>query len=348
MLKSKEQGSVYYLESVSPATYAVSTHPLPGSLGGTPVIYGHAAFDGAGNLWLLAEWAGGPKQNLSFLVRYTPASGALTQFPDPGGCPAGGDIANDISHGLSTASDGSVWAACTDTSTDAYPFRLSPDGGATLAKIVNNAPPGTELNLAYQELPGSGPGWPLAAGAGGTMWGAAGGGEFVQLTAGGRETLTLVNNGIADIEILGNGTGTIETLATCIINNSTGEHSEQCVNDVQPDGTETTIARAPDYDGYNDSGFVHWAAMDKAGNVWVIMDHTSGGTGPQGQYYWEVSPGGATKTYPFTVPGDAQNVPIFQSTPPITPDGGLWTVDTGTGTGLGPNDGALIEIIPKS
>jgi hypothetical protein len=218
----------------------------------------------------------------------------------------------------------------------AYYYRVSPDGSITNVTIVSDAQPGTQLSLAIEQLPEAGHDGPLAVGPGGTMW-ALDQGDIIELTPGGQEILTL-DVGINDPnQLVSNGSGALDAIGTCYANDAQGEQTLQCVSRVNADGSETTIADLPNYDGYNNS-LVHWAVMDRAGNVWLILDTTQP---PVRQYYAEVSPGGAVKTFPFTVPGDTAPVPVSPALPVITPNGGLWTPDQ--------QDAGwkLVQVVPK-
>jgi serine/threonine protein kinase len=333
------------LQAVNPTTYAVSSYPLPSSLGGSAVTYsGAAAFDGAGHLWLGAGLADGQIEPAHILLRYTPGSGTLDRFAEDSGCATNPGSPDE----LFSASDGAVWDVCAANilGGGAFYFRLSPDGAITNVQIVNNAQPGSTLYLANEQLPSTGLLGPLAPGPGGTMWGIpgtfAGSSTFIQLAAGGQETQVEAPGPTIPIQLVGNGTtSTIESVGTCIVNDAQGEHDRQCVSVVNPDGTETEIAEVLDYDGYNDH-LVHWAVMDRSGDVWVIIVRTPAGQPPNGQYYLEVSPGGATKVFPFTVPGDSGWIPVSLAPPVITANGGLWTQDAASRY-----KGALVEVVPS-
>jgi len=223
----------------------------------------------------------------------------------------------------------------------AYYYRVSPDGTITNVQITNNAQPGTLLYLGYEELPQEGHDGPLAAGPGGTMW-ALDQGDFIELTPGGQEILTIGVGNNDPVQLVGNGTSAaIESVGSCITNDAQGEHNHQCVSTVNSDGSETLLAELPDYDGYNNY-LVHWAVMDQSGNVWLILDGKANGQASSGQYYVEVSPGGAVKVIPFTVPGDTGVVPVSQARPVLTSNGGLWVPDVQQDARW-----RLIQVVPK-
>ena len=174
----------------------------------------------------------------------------------------------------------------------------------------------------------------------GTMYGLSSN-DIVQFAASGQETLLLDDGKDDAIQLVGNGTGLLEADAVCNVNNAQGEQTRQCINKVNADGSETLLAYLPDYDGYN-TDQVHWAVMDSSGNVWMILD--TAGPPPVKQYYVEVSPGGAVKTFPFTVPGDTMPVPVSQASPVITANGGLWTADNQSDISTG---WEVIQVVPK-
>lgn len=332
-------GTVATLVATNATTYASTTYKLPATLNGDSVIYsGAAAFDGAGHLWLTAYLrTGSTGTTTAVLLRYTPGSGAIQQVAEDTECATGGSDAAEVYE----ANDGAVWVACpAGNGSGGYDYyRMTPAGGITTMTIDNTAQPGTLLYLAYQELPDAGTG-PLVQGPAGSMYGLSST-DVVQFTPSGQETMVIDDGKDDPFQLVGNGTGLLDTVAVCDVNNAQGEKSEQCINKVNADGSETLIADLPDYDGYN-TELVHWAVMDPSGNVWMILDTT--GPAPVKQYYAEVSPGGAVKTFPFTVPGDTMPVPVSQASPVITPKGGLWSADNQSDT---TSRWEVIQIVPK-
>ncbi len=331
-------GTIATLVATNATTFATTTYKLPATLNGDSVIYsGAAAFDGAGHLWLTAYLRDDSTgTTTAVLLQYTPGGGAIQQVAEDSECATGGSDAAEVYE----ANDGAVWVACpANGDGGGYDYyRMTPGGGITTMTIDNNAQPGTLLYLAYEELPEEGTG-PLVQGPAGSMYGLSST-DIVEFTASGQETLAIDDAKDDPIQLVGNGTGLLEAVAVCDVNTAQGEQSEQCINKVNADGSETLIADLPNYDGYN-TELVHWAVMDSSGNVWMILDTT--GPAPVKQYYVEVSPGGATKIFPFTVPGDSGTVPVAQAPPVITPDGGLWTADAAS-----QYPGALVEIVPNT
>jgi hypothetical protein len=332
------------LVATNTTTYATTTYPLPDTLSGATVLYtGAAAFDGAGHLWLTADLRTGSAsapQTTAVLLRYTPGSGTVQQFSEDSGCATNNP---GSASELYTASDGSVWVVCAANilGGGAYYYRVSADGTITNVQLADNAQPGTLLSLGYEELPGEGHDGPLAEGPGGTMW-SLDQGDFIELTPGGQEILTIGLNNIDPVQLVDNGTAQLESIGVCDTNDAQGEQSHQCASKVNSDGSETTLAELPDYDGYNNY-LVHWAVMDQSGNVWLILDGKANGQAPSGQYYVEVSPGGAVKVIPFTVPGDAGVVvPVSQARPVLTSNGGLWVPDVQQDARW-----RLIQVVPK-
>ncbi|HXL91490.1 MAG TPA: hypothetical protein VN969_21290, partial [Streptosporangiaceae bacterium] len=332
-------GTIATLVATNATTYATTTYKLPATLNGDSVIYsGAAAFDGAGHLWLTAYLrTDSTGTTTAVLLQYTPGSGAIQQVAEDSECATGGSDAAEVYE----ANDGAVWVSCPASGgSSGYDYyRMTPGGGITAMTIDNNAQPGTLLYLAYEELPEGSTG-PLVQGPAGSMYGLSST-DIVQFTASGQETMVIDDGKDDPFQLVGNGTGLLETVATCDVNNAQGEQSEQCINKVNADGSETLIADLPDYDGYN-TELVHWAVMDSSGNIWMILDTT--GPPPVKQHYVEVSPGGAVKTFPFTVPGDTTPVPVSQASPVIMPNGGLWSADDQSDT---TSRWEVIQIVPK-
>jgi len=330
-------GTIATLVATNATTYATTTYKLPATLNGDNVIYsGAAAFDGSGHLWLTAYLrTGSTGTTTAVLLQYTPGSGAIQQVAEDSECATGGSDAAEVYE----ANDGAVWVACPANGGGYDYYRMTPGGGITTMTIDNNAQPGTQLSLAYEQLPEVGTG-PLVQGPAGSMYGLSST-DIVQFTASGQETMVIDDGKDDPFQLVGNGTGLLEAVAACDVNNAQGEQSEQCINKVNADGSETLIADLPDYDGYN-TELVHWAVMDSSGNVWMILDTT--GPAPVKQSYVEVSPGGAVKTFPFTVPSDTMPVPVSQASPVITPNGGLWSADDQNDT---TSRWEVIQIVPK-
>lgn len=335
-------GTNVTLTATSPTSYAATTYKLPATLGGATVFYaGGAAFDSAGHLWLTADLRTGNPASPTYdqvLLQYTAGSGAVQQFAEDSSCAR---ASSDDSTELYEANDGAVWVVCNANFAGggAVFYRMTPGGGITTMTIVNNSTPGSLLAVAYTELPFSGSG-PLVQGPGGTMYALDDDG-IVQLTPGGQETLAIDDKDDEPVQLAGNGSGLLEAVSVCDVTDASGEQSKQCVSKVNTDGSETTIAYLPYYDGYNDF-LVHWAVMSSSGNLWLILD--TPGPPPIKQYYVEVSPGGAVTTFPFTVPGDTVPVQVSQAPPVITPNGGLWTPDDQDAVSA---TWSLIQIVPK-
>ena len=71
MVEASQATGQPMLAAVNPASYAVSTYPLPASLGALSLRYtGAEAFDNVGQLWLGAEAAPAGQQPTGMLVRY--------------------------------------------------------------------------------------------------------------------------------------------------------------------------------------------------------------------------------------------------------------------------------------
>ncbi len=342
------------LAAVNPVSYAVSTYQLPASLGGLSVRYtGAEAFDALGQLWLGAKSAPAGRQPTGILVRYTPAAGAVAQFPLGGNC--SDDPAKPPAQ-LYPASDGGVWIECAASQDSAATFiaRLDKNAVFTVPAIMNTLNRnllGTPLGDEIAGLPQAAIG-PLAPDAAGGMWGATTGGViqftaagaeiFIQAGPGAIELQTQVPDSVGPLQLTGNGaSGNIAGLGECSAAGPPPGQAQECAVEVDPSGDLTVLAAAPDNDGGAGSATVHPASMDASGDVWFIVDGTAGGRAPQGQYFFEANPGGGSRIIPFSVPGDALPVPVAQA-PVITMNGAVWTVDPESGPGT------LVEVVPTN
>ncbi len=340
------------LAAVNPTTYAVSTYPLPASLGALSLRYtGAEAFDNVGQLWLGAEAAPAGQQPTGMLVRYLLSTGAITHFSLVGTC--SDDPAAQPAQ-LSTASDGGVWVECPSPDSVATSIvRLQRDGEFIrpyLVNTLNRAMLGTSLFGEIANLPRAKIG-PLAPVVGGVMWGMTAGG-FVQITATGAETFTATSPDTTELvtqaflraqpfQLAGNSQSlTVGGVGECRPLSAPASQAQECAVSVDPFGGQTMLAAAPDDDGHAGNTSVHPAGMDASGDLWFIVDGTAGGQAPGGQYFFEVTSGGGTRIIPFSVPGGALPVPVVQA-PVITQDGAVWTVDPGAGPG------ALVEVRPR-
>jgi hypothetical protein len=117
---------------------------------------------------------------------------------------------------------------------------MAPGGGITTMTIDNTAQPGTQLSVAYEQLPEVGTG-PLVQGPAGSMYGLSST-DIVQFTAGGQETMVIDDGKDDPFQLVGNGTGLLEALAACDVNNAQGEQSELRINKVNahPEADELT------------------------------------------------------------------------------------------------------------
>ena len=344
------------LTVVNPVTYAVSTYPLPTTLGGVSLRYtGAEAFDIVGlQLWLGAKAAApGGQQPADVVVRYIPAAGAFAQFSLGGNC---SDEPAAQPPQLYAGSDGGIWAECAASQNSGATFiaRLAKDGTFTLPVItntLNRALLGTPLWDEIANLPQAKIG-PLAPAPGGAMWGVTTGG-FVQIATTGAEVFTsagpdaveLVTQApatIGSLQLVGNGAAAaVGGLGECRAADAQAGQAQECAVAVDSYGELAMVAAAPDYDGHAGLATVHPAGMDASGDVWFIVDGTDGGRAPQGQYFYEATPGGGTRVVPFSVPGDALPVPVVRA-PVITTNGGVWTLDPESGPGT------LVEVMPKN
>jgi hypothetical protein len=342
------------LAVVNPVSYAVTTHPLPASLGGRSVRYtGAEAFDALGQLWLGAEAAPTGQPPAGILVRYTPGTGASAQFSLGGNC---SDESTAQPAALYTASDGGVWVECAASQDSGSTFigRLNKNGVFTVPAVLNTlsrALQGTRLWNEIADLPQARIG-PLVPALGGAMWGTTAGG-FVQITATGTETFTPAGPDAVELEtqaqatvgplqLVGNvAAASVGGLGECRAAAVPAGQAQECAVTLDSLGNLAMIGAAPDNDGQAGNAVTHPAGMDASGDVWFIVDGTAGGKAPQGQYFFEANSGGGTRIVPFSVPGDALPVPVGQA-PVITTNGAVWTADPESGPG------ALVEVMPKN
>jgi hypothetical protein len=346
------------LAAVNPVSYAVSTHPLPTSLGGLSVRYtGAEAFDALGQLWLGAEAAPSGQPPTGILVRYTPGTSASAQFSLGGNC---SDESTAQPAALFTASDGGVWVECAASQDSGATFiaRLNKNGAFTVPAVVNTssrALQGTRLWDQIADLTHATIG-PLVPDATGDMWGMTAGG-LVQVTAAGTEMFiptgpdatelqTQAQATVGSLQLAGNGAadsvvGFVEGLGECRAGSAQAGQAQECAVSVDSFGDVTMLAAAPDYDSHAGDATAHPAGMDASGDVWFIVDGTAGGEAPQGQYFFEANSGGGSRIIPFSVPGEALPVPVAQA-PVITMNGAVWTTDPAAGPGT------LVEVMPKN
>ncbi len=244
------------LTVVNPATFAVSTHPLPSSLDGVSLRYtGAEAFDNVGQLWLGAQTVPSGQATTGVLVRYLPGTGAFAQFSLAGTC--SGDPGEPPAQ-LFTASDGGVWVECAasaDSGATAI-VRLSRDGTFTQPVIVsylNGTLPDTRLRNQIADLPQAKIG-PLVPAAAGAMWGMTADG-FVQVTAAGTETFIPADQAAIEMatqaivlaqasQLVGNSAaGSVEGLGECRALSAPAGQARECV--VSVDSADPTVSASP-------------------------------------------------------------------------------------------------------
>ena len=311
---SKSSGQISsFLQAVNPVTTAIKSYPLSYP-GGALTYDGELAFAGDGDLWLSATEADGT----GVVMRYVMATGGLAEFPTPAAC-NGPQFYTAVS--LFAASDGSLWLTCLNASDD------------TVLEQITSSGPGTPIQApaAAPEL------GPLTPGAGGTMWAIGysyGESAIVEITPAGQETVFQSSDNENAIDIVGNGSGTLVAVGNCQVSGV----DDTCFFDVAADGTETMIAVAPEYEGYN-SNMVLQPTMDASGNVWQLVDKAT--LEPSGgQYYFEVASNGDTKKYPLVLPGDSLG--LQPGGPPVvTADGVVWDENVGD-----PGNGELVRFAP--
>lgn len=279
------------IQAVDPATLAIQTYtptPAPAGFSAAPT------FDGQGNLWI-ADTGGK-------LARFTPATGAFTEFPLPAEC---GSV---DTAGLHTATDGTVWVNCGGQfSSRTVLARVTPAGAMTIVQPLSTAP-----------LLG-----PLTPGVGGSMWAVGYSAGFsaglVRVSAGGQPTLFPNTNGVAGYGVAGNGSRVIE-LGTCA-----GTVATTCLASVGDDGGRTALNTRTD--APPDMLRIVPPAIAANGDVWALVNGSA-----VGPYYYQF--GTAGTVHPFSLPPGSHVstlIPGLHVPPVITGDGALWVEETSTG-----------------
>jgi hypothetical protein len=291
------------LDAVNPSTGGVSYYgPLLPYLGSknAPTLFaytnGAPAFDGGKNAWLIATATTVSGAQSYVLVRYTPGPSTTKHYAVPKTCAVPG--------GLTSASDGTVWASCGTTTSSATPKLLR----------VTSAGAIKEFSLKGETSIGS-----FAAGAGGSMWavgrnraGQANG--LVRFTAAGKQSFFPSPKGYAAQAIGGNGTGRLVEIAGC--------GSQTCYLTVSGAGKYKKVAVEPG----KAAGIAatYGPTMDPKGNLWTLND---GSFSKTGQYFLELTAGNKVKSYAFTLPGGCGQLTIAGS-PAATSDGSVWVEST--------------------
>lgn len=296
------------LDALNPSTDTISQYPLPQTTGQDQIYYdGSLAFDGSGQVWLGAE---DPTKGTTFLVHDSITTGVSSTVSMPGRCFGSGD--GGVLYPFYSATDGSVWTTCANSTTDQqWLVRITASGTVT----------------SYLNKTGGGISSYLAPGPGGTMWATVGAPTgpirsslgIVKIAPSGQVTLHQdPGPGQLDLEVAGNGK-TVVDIAACTKNGVT----KGCYLNVSPAGAETTLADVPFDDvagAYNDP-----PAMDAQGDVWVLDDGTADGAAPSGQFYFEVTPGGSSAIDSFRFPApNASATLVPTGAPVVTPDGAIW------------------------
>ena len=291
------------LDAVNPSTGSVSYFgPLLPFIGSknAPTLFSYSngapAFDGGKNAWLIATATTVKRAQSYVLVRYTPGPGTTKYFAVPKTCAVPG--------GLTSASDGTVWASCGTTTSSATPKLLR----------VTSAGSIKEFTLKGETSIGA-----FAAGAGGSMWavgrnkaGQATG--LVRFTAAGKETFFASPKGFAAQGVAGNGSGRLVEIAGC--------GSQTCYLTVSTSGKYTKVAVEPGKTAAISN--TYGPTMDPKGNVWTLNDGTVSKTG---QYFLELTAGNKVKGYSFTLPGGCGQLTAAGS-PAATSDGSVWVEST--------------------
>ena len=291
------------LDAVNPSTGGVSYYgPLLPYIGSknAPTLFAYSngapAFDGGKNAWLIATATTVNGAQSYVLVRYTPGPSTTRYFAVPKTCAVPG--------GLTSASDGTVWASCGTTAGSATPKLLRVTSGGSIK----------EFTLRGETSIGA-----FAAGAGGSMWavgrnraGQATG--LVRFTPAGREAFFASPRGFSAQGVAGNGSGRLVEIAGC--------GSQTCYLTVSTSGKYKKVAVEPGKTAA--ISITYGPTMDPKGNVWTLNDGTVSKTG---QYFLELTAGNKVKAHSFTLPAGCGQLTAAGS-PAATSDGSVWVEST--------------------
>jgi len=283
------------LQAVNTKTDAITTYNLP-SDSGTIWFPGPLYRDNAGNLWVVAE-----NDSATYLVRYTPATGAVKQFSVPTACQHGGFVA------MSATPAGRIWLEC---GSGGLAFLTMTTAGATSKFAVPS-----QYDYLGTAVPGPG----------GTMWMTG----DLQSTLGyqtGRIEVTPTGgfhffpdpaNETSDF-LTGNGKIVIDALYC----GSGG--ASLCYDSVSSGGTLSQLAVSPDPSG-QDAPSPTTGAIDDSGNFWILIFGDDVVKTPTFKFFLEVTPSGETRTYAYWLPSPYSSTsPGLSGPPAFTSDSTLW------------------------
>jgi len=288
------------LDEVSPTTGTVNYWaPLPPSVGNTgPLLAytdGAPAFDGSGNAWMIATSSTFSGAQSHYLVRYTPGPSTSRIFKLAASCSS--------PHGITAASDGSVWLACNS----AKAIRVTASGAMRTFGLSRVATIGS-----------------LAAAKSGSMWAVGYNSAhspigLVRITSGGGEAYYATPRGITARGVTGDSSARIIETATC--------GSSICFESVSSVGKLSKVATAPGKVS-GSSG----PAMDTSGNVWLLVRGSASGTG---QYFLKLTAGNQVQVYTFSVPDCGGALLSIAGNPVGTANGSAWAESVTNCTSIG-------------
>jgi streptogramin lyase len=295
------------LDEVSPTTGKVNYWaPLPPYVGnnGTLLAYvdGPPAFDGSGNAWMIATSTTFSGTQSHYLVRYTPGPSTFRIFKLAASCSS--------PHGITAASDGSVWLACNS----AKVMRVTASGAMRTSGLSRVA---TIASLAPAN--------------GGVMWAVGENSShapigLVRLSSAGRESYYATPRGITARGVAGDNSSRVIETASC--------GSSICFESVSPVGKLSRVATTP--------GKVSGStgpAMDTGGNVWLLMRGTASSTG---QYFLKLTSANKVQVYTFSLPDCGGALLTIAGNPVGSANGSAWAESVTNCTSIGNTETAYV------
>ncbi|MGD0699395.1 MAG: hypothetical protein ABSA02_05875 [Trebonia sp.] len=288
------------LDEVSPTTGAVNYWaPLPPYVGntGTLLAYddGAPAFDGSGHAWMIATSTTLSGAQSHYLVRYTPGPSSSAIYKLAATCSS--------PHGITAASDGSVWLACNS----AKAIRVTASGAMRTFGLSRVA---TIVSLAAAK---SGVMWAVGENSSHSPIG------LVRLTSGGGEAYYATPRGITARGVAGDGSARIIETAAC--------GSTLCFESVSSAGKLAHVGTAP-----NKVSGSYGPAMDASGNVWLLV---RGSWSKTGQYFIRLTSGNKTQSYAFSLPGCGTTLLSIAGHPVGSANGSAWAESVTNCTSIG-------------
>ncbi|MFD0331890.1 hypothetical protein ACFQZC_36385 [Streptacidiphilus monticola] len=147
---------------------------------------------------------------------------------------------------------------------------------------------------------------------------------MVEIGTGGQAAVFNDGSNASGLFLSGNGTGEIVETAQCDDGTGTGQ---LCFQQVGADGARTPLGGLPGADGATGGRMVA-PAMDRSGNLEVLVEPGASSVVQPGQYYfYELTPLGAGTVHPFSMPTADQgrfsppSPTVPPSSPPMAPCG---------------------------